>query len=253
MATATGNDRTQRPEPRRGDTPGQEGTSRQASGGSTPGAQGGGLARSGERGLGDRAASQRGLGFGGYGATSPFGMMRRFMEDMDRMFESFGPFGAGLSRQGGGAGLPQLGGGMGLWQPQIEVFEREGNVVVRADLPGVPRDAVQLRLDDDVLIVSGERRDERKEEREGWYHSERSYGSFQRAIQLPQGVDPDRVQASFEDGVLEVTVPVPQQKARGRNIAIGEPKGGGAKALGDKTAGGGVATGDASSKIRGMS
>lgn len=251
MATTSGNDRTQQRgiEPKRGEASGQDVTSRE---------QGGLLRQRGlsapseQRGIAPAGLGRRGLGGYGYGGiSSPFGMMRRLMEDMDRMLEPFGALGGGgLLRSGLGGGVGGLGEGLNLWQPQIDVFEKDGNIVVRADLPGVQKDQVQLRLEDDVLLVSGERKDERKEEREGYYHSERSYGSFQRAIQLPIGVDPDEVVASFDNGVLEVKVPVPAQVARGKQIAIGEGKGGiGAKGLEAQ----GVATGDASSKARGMS
>ena len=250
MATTSGNDRTQQRniEPRRGETAGQDVTSRQGQQGQA-GIQQGGLLR--ERGIAPAGLGRRGLGGYGYGGmSSPFGMMRRLMEDMDRMFEPFGALGGGgLLRSGLGGGMGGLE-GMSLWQPQIDLFEKDGNIVVRADLPGVQKDQVQLRLEDDILYVSGERKDERKEEREGYVHSERSYGSFQRAIQLPNGVDPDKVVASFDNGVLEVKVPVPAQVARGKQIAIGEGKGGiGAKDLEAQ----GVATGDASTKARGMS
>lgn len=257
MATTSGNDRTQQRgiEQRRGEASGQDVTGRQGQQGQGQQGQQGGLARGGglseQRGLAQGGLGRRGLGGYGYGSTSsPFGLMRRLMEDMDRMFAPFGSFaGGGLMRPGlgGGMGLGGIGEGMSLWQPQIDLFEKDGNIVVRADLPGVQKDQVQLRLEDDILYVSGERKDERKEEREGYFHSERSYGSFQRAIQLPTGVDPDQVQASFDNGVLEVKVPMPVQAARGRQIAIGEGKGGAqAKGIGSGEQAG--ATGDASKR-----
>jgi HSP20 family protein len=147
------------------------------------------------------------------------------MEDMDRMFEDFG-FGGMLSpfrqsrsvaEQGGGRGLSPFGGG--LWSPHIEVGEREGQLVVKADLPGVTKDDIRVELHDDALVIEGERRQEQQEQREGVSYSERSYGSFTRSIPLPQGVQPDDVDARFENGVLEVCLKLPQQQ-RGRSVQI---------------------------------
>ncbi|WP_437607559.1 Hsp20/alpha crystallin family protein [Sorangium sp. So ce834] len=170
--------------------------------------------------------------YGGAGGVfSPFTVMRRMMEDMDRMFEDFGiggvlsPFrqSRSLAEQGGGRGLSSSGGG--LWSPHIEVGERDGQLVVKADLPGVTKDDIRVELHDDALIIEGERRQEQQEQREGVSYSERSYGSFMRSIPLPQGVQPDDVDARFENGVLEVCLKLPQQ--RGRTVQI---KSGGASA-----------------------
>lgn len=149
--------------------------------------------------------------------TSPFGMMSRWMDDMERMF--FGD--PAISPVFAGTAFPRRW-DQQLWNPQIETFERGGKLVVRADLPGVPQDQISVQVEDDVLTISGHRSDDRKEEREGYYHSERSYGSFQRSIALPAGVDPDAIMASFEHGVLEVTLPKPVVKSSGRKIGIGK-------------------------------
>jgi len=142
--------------------------------------------------------------------------MGRFLDEMDRMFESMGM--PSMQTRGGGSFGE-------LWNPQIEVFQRDKNMIVRADLPGITQDNVSVQVEDDVLTISGVRTDDRKEQREGYYHSERSYGSFQRSIALPQGVSPDTVQATFENGVLEVSVPMPEAKRSGRKIEIGKPQG----------------------------
>jgi HSP20 family protein len=157
---------------------------------------------------------------------NPFGMMRSMVEQMDRLFEDF--TGTGLGRSRSMATPPALqgtGGGYGttsLWYPQIEVSERGDNLVVCADLPGLKREDVQLEVHDDHLVLQGERRNESSQNQGGLYRTERSYGSFYRTIPLPDGVDPDQVRATFKDGVLEVTVPVPnrQQRLQGRRIEI---------------------------------
>ena len=186
-------------------------------------------------------------------------MMRRMMDDMDRLFSDFGfvqpgllassffdpdvwgagepsralasgqPRGqhgagqtrsqSGLQRAGQQAGLQPW--SQGLWSPQVEVRERDNNIVVRADLPGLSRDDVDVEVDNDALVIRGERRNDWEDEREGNYRSERSYGTFYRAIALPEGVDPNTCKATFKDGVLEVTLPKPQRsQSRGRKIDI---------------------------------
>lgn len=148
---------------------------------------------------------------------SPFSLMRRFSEDVDRLFDSF--------LGGGDLGFPGFGGfeqGQALWSPRIDLEQRDDALVLHADLPGVKQDDIQLNLENDILTVSGERKEERKEKKGRTYHSERSYGAFSRSIRLPEGVDADQVKASFKDGVLDVEVPLPKQARSGaRRIAIG--------------------------------
>src|SRR5215470_759705 len=103
---------------------------------------------------------------------SPLALMRRFTERMDRLFEDFR---LGVPR----LGLPLEGREVG-WMPSVEVVERGGRLVVRADLPGLTKDDVKVEVRDDALCIQGERRQERKEKRQGIYRSERTYGSFYR-------------------------------------------------------------------------
>jgi HSP20 family protein len=154
----------------------------------------------------------------------PFGLMNRFADEMGRLFGGFGP-GRGLLSPFGGRGfLPSGFGEMSsaVWSPQIEVFEREGQLVVRADLPGLSKDDVKIHITDDQLIIEGERRQEHEENEEGFYRSERIYGSFYRSIPLPEGVSDEDVKASFRDGVLEIKMPVPKREQRHRQIEIGD-------------------------------
>lgn len=171
-----------------------------------------GLTRSGPGGL------QRGFG-------QPFALMQRMAEDMDRLFEQFGlgrsALGiAPLANRAFGRDLAARG-GTDVWQPQIEVFQRGDQLVVRADVPGLKKEDLNVEIDEGVLTVSGERRDEHEERREGFFSSERHYGSFQRSIPLPEGVDASQVQAAYTDGVLEVTLPAPKAEQRqARRIQI---------------------------------
>jgi len=131
---------------------------------------------------------------------SPFSVVKRFGEEMDRLFSDYG-----LNRDWI---PPALVGEAGrTWQPQVEMFENDGELVVRAELPGVKKDDVKVELTDDGLTIHGERRSEHEENGEGYYRSEFSYGSFHRRVPLPDGANPDDATAKFHDGVLEVTMP----------------------------------------------
>jgi HSP20 family protein len=84
------------------------------------------------------------------------------------------------------------------------------------------KDDINVDIEDDQIIIQGERRDERESNEQGFYHTERSYGSFYRSIPLPQGIDAEVANASFNNGVLEITMPKPERKQRGRRLEIGE-------------------------------
>jgi HSP20 family protein len=153
-------------------------------------------------------------------AVSPFSLMRRFGEEMDRLFGDFsfgGGVASGFGREFGR--LADLEGSM--WLPQVEAFERGGKLIVRADLPGLTKDDVNVDITDDAIKIHGERRQEKEEDEEGYYRSERSYGSFYREIPLPSGVNHEEANASFRDGVLEITLPAPARQSSSRRIEIG--------------------------------
>lgn len=155
---------------------------------------------------------------------SPFMLMNRFAEEMEQLFEDFG-FGRSLRAPLSGLGLRT--GALAdiersLWSPDTEVFEREGQLVVRTDLPGLSKDDVKIDITDSVLTVSGERKHEHEDCDESFCRSERSFGRFSRSIALPEGVDADKAKANFRDGVLEITIPAPQRQQRGRTIEIND-------------------------------
>jgi HSP20 family protein len=138
-------------------------------------------------------------------STSPFALMRRLTEDMDRIFTS----GAGLERESN------------VWMPPIEVHQLDDKIKVRAELPGIEKDNVKVEVTQDNLVIQGERKHEQEDQREGYYHSERSYGTFYRTIPLPQDAKIDDAQADFKNGVLEVTIPVPESaRNKSRQIPI---------------------------------
>jgi len=151
-------------------------------------------------------------------AGSPFSLMRRMAEDMDRIFEDFG-FAPSL----GIAPLlsPSMGQGRGMasaqrgsWAPQLETFRQGDKLIVRADLPGLRKEDVNVEVDDGVLTISGHRAEEQVEDRDDFYRSERSYGQFFRSLPLPEGVSGDACEAKFNNGVLEVSLPLPKQQVR---------------------------------------
>ncbi len=147
---------------------------------------------------------------------SPWEMMRRMSEEIDRLLGSLGT-GLTTGRPGttptrGFTGPPML-------LPQIEVIQRQGALVVRADLPGLKSEDINVRVDDGMLTISGERRQEQKQEREGFVQSEVTYGTFYRTIPLPSGADENRISATFRNGVLEVTVPL-SERERGRQVKV---------------------------------
>jgi HSP20 family protein len=111
------------------------------------------------------------------------------------------------------------------WAPPIDLVEGEDHFLLKADLPGLDEDEVNIEVQDNVLTVSGERKQEQERKERGWYRLERSYGRFSRSLTLPEGVDADAIGASFDKGVLEVRIPKPEQR-KPRRIAIGgsDPK-----------------------------
>jgi HSP20 family protein len=156
---------------------------------------------------------------------SPFRMLERFSDEMDRLFDDFGFSRRGVrprSGQGWLRGWPTAE-WEATWSPEIEVHHRNNELVVRADLPGLKKDDVKVEVTEDAVTIEGERRHEHETERGGVYRSERSYGSFRRTIPLPEGAIVDQAKANFKDGVLEITMPAPPEHAmHGRRLEISE-------------------------------
>lgn len=156
-------------------------------------------------------------------ARTPFSFMRRFTEDMERMFEDFEDF--RFPRMFGKEFFPfrmemkDVG-----WLPEIEVAQTDDFLTVRCDLPGMKKEDIKLELTDKFLTISGERNEEKKEEREGYFHTERSYGSFYRQVPLPAGAKPETTEATFKDGVLEIKMPAIKKEPTGRRLEIKEPE-----------------------------
>jgi HSP20 family protein len=97
------------------------------------------------------------------------------------------------------------------WTPAIDVVRDNGNLVVRADVPGIKPQEVKVEVEDDILTVSGEHEERKERKDEGYLRRERRYGSFSRSMALPSGVDPKKIKAKTHDGIVEVTIPLPKE------------------------------------------
>ncbi|HVX33714.1 MAG TPA: Hsp20/alpha crystallin family protein [Solirubrobacterales bacterium] len=121
--------------------------------------------------------------------------------DVNRLFDSF------FGRREGGQGSNAR-----RWVPPMDLAETDDQLVLRADLPGLERGDIEIEVKDNVLTISGERQAEHEKKGEGYHRVERSFGRFSRSLGLPRGLDPKSVTASFENGVLEVRMPKPEER-----------------------------------------
>jgi HSP20 family protein len=135
---------------------------------------------------------------------NPFSVMRRMTEELDRVFG-----------EGDGRELREV-----VWAPTIEVLQRDGNYVVRAELPGLNAKDVKVTLTDDAIVLQGERKVDHEEKRGGVRISEHRYGRFYREIPIPDGAKAEEAHAKFENGVLEIAVPMDEERNKRREIPI---------------------------------
>jgi HSP20 family protein len=140
-------------------------------------------------------------------ALTPWTNLATMKKEMDRLLERFweGDF-------------PQLS-TFGDWRPALDVAETKDSVIVKAEVPGMDAKDIQLSLQGEMLTVRGEKKQEKEEKDEHYYHAERSYGAFARAVRLPVAVDGSKVTASFKNGLLTVTLPK-APAAKGNTIPI---------------------------------
>jgi HSP20 family protein len=138
-----------------------------------------------------------------------------FRSQMNRLFDEFfeGPF--GLSPFSGESNL------MGDFAPRLDISETDHDYTVSAELPGMEPEDIDISLDRDTLMISGEKRAEKEEKDKRYYRVERSYGSFQRSIPLPDEVDEEKIDATFKRGVLKIQIPKTQAaQRRSKHIAV---------------------------------
>jgi HSP20 family protein len=137
---------------------------------------------------------------------TPFSLFRIMTDEFDRALQPL------LSEEDSSANI--------AWVPKVEISERDGKYRIAAELPGLSPEEVKVEVEDGALILQGERQAEREATEGGVRRSERQYGYFYRRIPLPEGADPEQVKAKFQDGILEITLPAPQQKTERKQIEI---------------------------------
>jgi HSP20 family protein len=146
----------------------------------------------------------------------PFELMERMFADVDRRWaDTAWPFRRPAFRAKEATDA--------AWYPEIDVFEKENRLVTKVDLPGLKKEDVGVAITDGHLAIFGERKTDTEENKEGFYRCERQYGTFYRAVPLPEGVTFDEVKATFADGVLEVSVPLPvKEEAKAPKVEVQE-------------------------------
>lgn len=144
----------------------------------------------------------------------PLNLLRQVTSELDRMFDEPWTLFRWPSATVATPDAP-------VWAPKVDVVTKDNTLITRVDLPGMKKEDVHVEVEDGFLALSGERKKETKEEKDNFYREEREYGSFCRTVPLPKGVKADDVKATFTNGVLEVTVPLPAiGKPNGRTIPI---------------------------------
>jgi HSP20 family protein len=153
--------------------------------------------------------------------VSPWELMRSMSEEIDRLIDGLSSRSTALGTTTRGTRPASDFGSYftAAWTPPVEVIQKPNAIVFRAELPGLKADEVNVSVNDGLLTISGERKQEHEEKRDGFLRSERSYGTFYRAFSLPEAADEDKVVASFKNGVLEINVPV-SERERGRRIKV---------------------------------
>ncbi len=141
---------------------------------------------------------------------NPFSLVRKMQEEVNRVFAQ-----SGLAGSSGGEQLSST-----SWTPALEIVSKEGELEISAELPGLTQDDVKVEIDNDVLVIRGERKVESESTEGGVRRSERRYGQFYRAVALPEGANAEGTRAQFENGLLRITIPTSQAKSNAREIPI---------------------------------
>jgi len=138
----------------------------------------------------------------------PFRDLRTLQEEVNRLFST------NLTR-----GFAEEGIGRGAWNPSVDIYENKDQIVLEAELPGMNREDFELSVENNVIVLRGERQFEKKDEADNYHRVERSYGSFTRSFTLPQTVSAEGATAEYRNGVLRVTLPK-REEAKSRRIEI---------------------------------
>jgi len=149
---------------------------------------------------------------------TPFALMRHLTSDLDRMLDDWSSFRRPMFvRQSTAEPVP--------WLPKVDVFQRDNRMITRVDLPGMKKEDVAVEVFEGQLTLSGERKRDTEETKDQMFRSEREYGSFFRTVPLPEGVKAEDIKATFADGVLEVSMPLPARLKTDRvKVRIDEPQ-----------------------------
>jgi HSP20 family protein len=143
--------------------------------------------------------------------TFGFPLFQRLSRELDEMFNRFG-----FER-------PFVEPAEALWSPDVEMFTKENELIVRADIPGLKKEDITVEVTEENIVLRGERKQEKEEKGEGFYRAERTYGSFYRMLPLPEGVKTENAVATVHDGVLEIHMPMAKVEEKKRRLEIHEP------------------------------
>ncbi len=146
---------------------------------------------------------------------NPFQEMALLSENLNRMFNRLFDEGFLTSRRS--IFSDEL--SQGVWSPDVDIYETKDSIVVKADIPGVEKDKVKVEIKDNILTIRGERKEERETKEHNVYRMERHYGEFVRSFALPQKVDASKIKAKYKDGILEITLPKPEE-VKGKEIKV---------------------------------
>ncbi len=133
---------------------------------------------------------------------NPWREMETFSDRINRFFEDAFLPGTWLRDEGG----------LTNWRPVADIYDHDDKIVIKAELPGVDKKDIHVNLENGVLTLSGERSYENEVKEDNYYRKERSYGKFHRAFTLPAGLDPEKIEAEYKDGILKIEIPKPEEK-----------------------------------------
>lgn len=142
---------------------------------------------------------------------TPFPLFNRLSREFDVLFNRLG-----VER-------PFVETSSAVWMPEMEMTTKDDNLLVKVDVPGMKKEDITLEVTDEYLILRGERTHEKEEKKEGFFKTERTYGSFYRTVPLPEGVKPELAKATMHDGVLEISMPMVKVEEKSRKLEISEP------------------------------
>lgn len=146
---------------------------------------------------------------------NPFNEMMLLSENLNKMFNRF--FDEGLLTPGRTIFSDEL--TEGTWSPDVDIYENKDSIIVKADLPGVEKENVKVEVKDNILSIRGERKEEKELKEHNVYRLERRYGEFIRNFRLPLKVDATKIKAKYKDGILEITLPKPEEE-KGKEIKV---------------------------------